>query len=45
MNNLLDTHTFIWFIEGDRRLSQEAINTIESENNISYISIARAFGE
>lgn len=29
MANLLDTHTFIWFVEGDARLSQGAKQVIE----------------
>lgn len=37
---LLDTHTFIWFIENDTRLSQKAKKTIEDDNSESHISIA-----
>ena len=40
MNNLLDTHTFIWFIEGDVQLSQKAKDTIEKNDAINFISIA-----
>lgn len=40
MANLLDTHTFIWFINGDRALSKNARKAIELENAINYISIA-----
>ena len=40
MNNLLDTHTFIWFIEDDEKLSSTAKETIEAENSVNYISIA-----
>lgn len=39
MKNLLDTHTFIWFINGDDNLSLTARNAIESAEE-NYISIA-----
>ena len=29
MNNLLDTHAFIWFIEGDNQLSDQARNLLK----------------
>ncbi len=38
--NLLDTHTLIWFIEGSKELSQTARQTIEIENADNYVSIA-----
>ncbi len=37
---LLDTHTFIWFINGDRSLSETAINNIKNVDHICFISIA-----
>jgi len=37
---LLDTHTFIWFINGDDRLSTTAKNEISKPSNLKYISIA-----
>ena len=40
MNNLLDTHAFIWFIEGDNQLSDQARKSIERNDVISFISIA-----
>lgn len=40
MRFLLDTHTLIWFLEGDRSLSVKALNAIESEENQIFISIA-----
>lgn len=40
MNNLLDSHTFIWFIEGDSQLSISARRAIESDNVVNFISIA-----
>ena len=40
MKNILDTHTFIWFVEGSPELSKNARNIIENINNDNYISIA-----
>ncbi len=40
MNVLLDTHTLIWFLNGDERLSLKAKEAIESQENINIISIA-----
>jgi PIN domain nuclease of toxin-antitoxin system len=40
MNVLLDTHTFIWHIEGNFQLSQDARDIIESLDNQLHISIA-----
>jgi PIN domain nuclease of toxin-antitoxin system len=40
MNNLLDTHAFIWFIEGDNQLSDQARESIERYDVINFISIA-----
>ena len=37
--NLLDTHTFIWFIDGDKQLSQTARTSIEGDNVVNYVSI------
>jgi len=39
MNLLLDTHTLIWFLNGDKRISVKA-NAIQNTNNFKYISIA-----
>ena len=40
MANLLDTHTFIWFVEGDSRLSEKARKAIEKEGAENFVSIA-----
>jgi PIN domain nuclease of toxin-antitoxin system len=40
MKLLLDTHTFLWFINGDPQLSTTARNLIEDEANSSYVSAA-----
>ncbi len=40
MNVLLDTHAFIWYIEGSKNLSSKAKEIIESLNNDLYFSIA-----
>lgn len=39
MKLLLDTHTFLWFIEGDLNLSNTARNLIEDESNQRFLSI------
>ncbi|MCE7040611.1 type II toxin-antitoxin system VapC family toxin [Dyadobacter sp. CY312] len=40
MNFLLDTHAFLWFINGDAELSKEARDIIENSENTKFISIA-----
>ena len=40
MNCLLDTHTLIWFLEGDSQLSLHARNVIENSKNKKFVSIA-----
>jgi PIN domain nuclease of toxin-antitoxin system len=40
MQFLLDTHTFIWFINGDNSLSPRAVNSIKNLNNKCFLSIA-----
>ena len=40
MNYLLDTHTFMWFINGEEELSAHARKTIEHKNSNNFISIA-----
>jgi PIN domain nuclease of toxin-antitoxin system len=40
MNLLLDTHTFLWFVNDDPRLGNHLKDLIENENNIRYLSIA-----
>lgn len=40
MNFLLDTHAFLWFINGDAKLSEKAKQEIENPGNTNYISIA-----
>ena len=40
MPYLLDTHTFIWFINGDSSLPKKVINEITDLNNQCFISIA-----
>ena len=37
--NLLDTHTLIWFIGGNKELSQNARNSIETKNVTNFVSI------
>ena len=41
VNLLLDTHTLIWFLEGDEtRLSAKAKSLISNPANVSYVSMA-----
>jgi PIN domain nuclease of toxin-antitoxin system len=40
MNNLIDTHAFIWFLNGDDGLSKNAITAIEEKDAINFVSIA-----
>lgn len=40
MKLLLDTHTFLWFIGGDERLSPTARTLIEDLSNDVYLSVA-----
>ena len=40
MNNLIDTHALIWFLNGDDKLSDKAKKAIENEDAINFISIA-----
>ncbi|MDD1627170.1 MAG: type II toxin-antitoxin system VapC family toxin [Methylococcaceae bacterium] len=40
MNLLLDTHTLIWFLEGDTTLSTNAKNLIENPANTNFVSVA-----
>jgi PIN domain nuclease of toxin-antitoxin system len=40
MRLLLDTHAFLWFIEGNLNLSDTARNLIEDEGNQRFLSIA-----
>ncbi len=40
MNLLLDTHTFLWQVEGSPSLSPDAINLITDPANPSYLSMA-----
>ena len=39
MNYLLDTHTLIWFMNGNENLSKLAQNTIEDIDSTNYVSI------
>ncbi len=40
MNLLLDTHTFLWFIDGSARLSPSARELIEDQGNAKLVSVA-----
>jgi PIN domain nuclease of toxin-antitoxin system len=38
VNLLIDTHTFLWFVNDDPRLSETAVALLESDNTI-FLSI------
>lgn len=40
MDYILDTHTLIWFLNGDDKLSKRAKETVEDQNNAKSVSIA-----
>ncbi len=40
MNILLDTHTFLWFVDDNPSLSQSARVLIESEDSQPFLSVA-----
>jgi len=40
MSYLLDTHTLIWFLNGDGNLSLKARKVIESAEGVSFVSVA-----
>ena len=40
MAYLLDTHTFLWFLEGNRGLSKKAKEIIVNPKNKTFVSIA-----
>lgn len=40
MNLLLDTHTFLWFIDGNTKLSERARQLIEDQANTKVVSVA-----
>lgn len=39
MKLLLDTHVFLWFISGDRRLSNDLRDSIRDSDNEVYLSV------
>lgn len=40
MKVLLDTHTFLWFIEGDSRIGPNALREILEPSNQRFLSVA-----
>jgi len=40
VKNLIDTHSLIWFLNGDKDLSEEARKAIVSKNAKNFVSIA-----
>ncbi|MCP9493386.1 MAG: type II toxin-antitoxin system VapC family toxin [Pyrinomonadaceae bacterium MAG19_C2-C3] len=43
MKLLLDTHSFMWFVAGDTRLSKTAREAIEDAANEKFVSVASAW--
>lgn len=43
MNLLLDTHAFLWFMEGSQRISQRARAQIEAADGVRALSVASAW--
>ena len=43
MRLLLDTHAFLWWLEGNRRLSKKARDAIGDESNSVFVSAASAW--
>lgn len=43
MNLLLDTHAFLWFMEGSERISKRAREAIESASGVRVLSVASAW--
>ena len=40
MRYLLDTHTLLWFLQGDKKLSDKARRLIDNPSNKKFLSIA-----
>ena len=40
MDLLLDTHTLVWFLNGDKKLPNKVKIAIEDLNNSKFVSIA-----
>ena len=40
MKVLLDTHVLLWFLNGDKKLSKQQNEFIESSKNLKFVSIA-----
>ena len=45
MRLLLDTHSFLWYIEDDDRLSQRAEQMISNIDNEVLLSIGKSVGD
>lgn len=43
MRLLLDTHAFLWWLDGDRRLSRRARSAISDDTNTILVSAATAW--
>ena len=45
MNLLLDTHAFLWFIDGNKKLSKKARQAIEDSGNAKSVSNRESLGD
>ena len=43
MNLLLDTHTLLWWHDSPKELSSQALDAIQNEENIVFISVVNAW--
>ena len=43
MKYLLDTHVFLWWLNGDKRLQKSTKGLIEDKNNIILVSVVAAW--
>ena len=43
MGYLLDTHTILWVLENEKRLSSKAIMIIEATKNDCFVSVGSLF--
>jgi len=40
MEYLIDTHAFLWFVNGSIEISQKARDIIQNPKNVMYLSLA-----
>lgn len=40
MHFLIDTHVLLWYLDGNKQLSDKLCQTINDENNVIVVSVA-----